>query len=261
MRAPVGEVVHEPCRDGLRLRGGTVERPGSFLLRGRPPSRRRSSPGWCQGRGGWMRRAPLSEGASGEVEVTATTSKRSSRASPAPEAAAQRRGGRREACRQGLLLRIHRLLQRRPRRGEGNMSDHSSRSDEWPGPPGTDSSDSTRGRFPPVPGERGALLDYWTVLSQRRRTVALVFLAAVLTAFVWSMTARRYTPAPRCSASKGGAADPQVRADRARRRRGEQTQLQTYHRLCSAARSPTGHRLVNLEHNPEFGSVGVGRES
>ena len=32
--------------------------------------------------------------------------------------------------------------------------------------------------------------DYWTVLSRRRRTVALVFVGAVLTAFVWSMTAR-----------------------------------------------------------------------
>jgi succinoglycan biosynthesis transport protein ExoP len=109
-----------------------------------------------------------------------------------------------------------------------------------------------------IPESETHFWDYWAVLSQRRRTIALVFLGAVLTAFVWSMTARPvYTGTAMLRIEKEEPRilkfDPTGRDDGA----GEQTQLQTYHRLLQ--RRALANRvigLVDLEHNPEFGSVG-----
>jgi succinoglycan biosynthesis transport protein ExoP len=102
--------------------------------------------------------------------------------------------------------------------------------------------------------------DYWTVLSRRRRTVALVFLGAVLTAFVWSMTARPvYTGTAMLRIEKEEPRilkfEPTGRDESA----GDfaQTQLQTHHRLLQ--RRALANRvigLVDLERHPEFGSVG-----
>jgi len=91
-----------------------------------------------------------------------------------------------------------------------------------------------------IPESETHFWDYWAVLSQRRRTIALVFLGAVLTAFVWSMTARPvYTGTAMLRIEKEEPRilkfEPTGRDDGA----GEQTQLQTYP-SCSAARSPTG---------------------
>ena len=102
--------------------------------------------------------------------------------------------------------------------------------------------------------------DYWTVLSRRRWTVALVFVGAVLTAFVWSMTARPvFTGTAMLRIEKEESRilkfEPPGRDDSA----GEsaQSQLQTHHRLLQ--RRALANRvieLVDLERHPEFRSVG-----
>ena len=59
------------------------------------------------------------------------------------------------------------------------------------------------------------------MLVRHRRTVVLVFLGAVLTAFIWSVTARPvFTATAMLRIEQGRAPDPQVRAARARRQRG-----------------------------------------
>jgi len=102
--------------------------------------------------------------------------------------------------------------------------------------------------------------DYWTVLTRRRGTVALMFLGAVLAAFVWSVTARPvFTGTAMLRIEKEEPRilkfEPTGRDDNA----GDfaQTQLQTYHRLLQ--RRALANRvigLVDLEHQPEFASVG-----
>jgi len=102
--------------------------------------------------------------------------------------------------------------------------------------------------------------DYWTVLIRRRRTVALVFVGAVLTAFVWSVTVPPvFTGTAMLRIEKDEPRilkfEPSGRDDAA----GEfaQTQLQTHQRLLQ--RRAIANRviaLVDLEHHPEFRSVG-----
>lgn len=102
--------------------------------------------------------------------------------------------------------------------------------------------------------------DYWTVLTRRRRTLALVFLGAVFTAFVWSVTARPvFTGTAMLRIEKEEPRilkfEPTGRDENA----GDfaQTQLQTYHRLLQ--RRALANRvigLVDLERQPEFASVG-----
>ena len=101
--------------------------------------------------------------------------------------------------------------------------------------------------------------DYWTVLVRRRRTVALVFAGAVLTALVWSVTARPvFTGTAMLRIDRE---EPRVlKFDPAGRDDGgesAQTQLQTYHRLLqSRALANRVVGLVGLGQNPEFRSVG-----
>ena len=100
--------------------------------------------------------------------------------------------------------------------------------------------------------------DYWTVLIRHRRTVAMVFVAAVLTAFVWSVTARPvFTGTAMLRIDKE---EPRVlKFEQAARDEGEsaQTQLQTYHRLLqSRALANRVVGLLGLEQSPEFASVG-----
>lgn len=100
--------------------------------------------------------------------------------------------------------------------------------------------------------------DYWTVLIRHRRTVAMVFVAAVLTAFVWSVTARPvFTGTAMLRIDKE---EPRVlKFEQAARDEGEsaQTQLQTYHRLLqSRALANRVVGLLGLERSPEFASVG-----
>ncbi len=100
--------------------------------------------------------------------------------------------------------------------------------------------------------------DYWTVLLRHRRAVAMVFVASVLTAFVWSVTARPvFTGTAMLRIDKE---EPRVlKFDQAARDEGEssQTQLQTYHRLLqSRALANRVVGLLGLEQSPEFASVG-----
>jgi capsular exopolysaccharide synthesis family protein len=101
--------------------------------------------------------------------------------------------------------------------------------------------------------------DYWRVLARHRRTVAMVFAAAVLTALVWSVTARPvFTGTAMLRIDKE---EPRVlKFEQAPRDDGSesaQTQLQTYHRLLqSRALANRVIGLVGLEQNPEFSSVG-----
>jgi succinoglycan biosynthesis transport protein ExoP len=100
--------------------------------------------------------------------------------------------------------------------------------------------------------------DYWTVLIRHRRTVAMVFVAAVLTAFVWSVTARPvFTGTAMLRIDKE---EPRVlKFEPAARDEGEsaQTQLQTYHRLLqSRALANRVVGVLGLEQSPEFASVG-----
>lgn len=100
--------------------------------------------------------------------------------------------------------------------------------------------------------------DYWAVLSRRRRTVALVFVGAVLTAFVWSVTARPvFTGTAMLRIEKEEPRilkfEPPGRDDT----ESAQTQLQTHHRLLqSRALANRVIALVDLERHPEFLSVG-----
>ncbi len=101
--------------------------------------------------------------------------------------------------------------------------------------------------------------DYWTVLIRHRRTVAMVFAGAVLTALVWSVTARPvFTGTAMLRIDKE---EPRVlKFDQAAHDDGGesvQTQLQTYHRLLrSRALANRVVGLVGLERYPEFRSVG-----
>ena len=101
--------------------------------------------------------------------------------------------------------------------------------------------------------------DYWRVLVRHRRTVAMVFAAAVLTALVWSVTARPvFTGTAMLRIDKE---EPRVlkfeQAPRDDGSESSQTQLQTYHRLLqSRALANRVIGLVGLEQNPEFSSVG-----
>ncbi len=102
--------------------------------------------------------------------------------------------------------------------------------------------------------------DYWRVIMRHRRTVALVFAGAVLTAFVWSVTARPvFTGTAMLRIDKE---EPRVlKFDQAGRDDGgeaTQTQLQTYHRLLRSrglANRVIG--ILDLEHNPEFARAGA----
>ena len=101
--------------------------------------------------------------------------------------------------------------------------------------------------------------DYWTVLLRHRRAVAMVFVAAVLTALVWSVTARPvFTGTAMLRIDKE---EPRVlKFEQAARDDGSesaQTQLQTYHRLLqSRALANRVVGLLGLEQSPEFASVG-----
>jgi capsular exopolysaccharide synthesis family protein len=103
--------------------------------------------------------------------------------------------------------------------------------------------------------------DYWRVLVRHRRAVALVFMGAVLTAFVWSATARPvFTGTAMLRIDRE---EPRVlKFDQGGRDDGAestQTQLQTYHRLLQSrglANRVVG--LLDLEHNPEF-RAGAGK--
>ena len=102
--------------------------------------------------------------------------------------------------------------------------------------------------------------DYWTVLIRHRRTVLMVFVGAVLTAFIWSVTARPVftgTAMLRIEREEPRILkfEPPGRDDNA----GEsaQIQLQTERRLLQ--RRALANRvigLVDLERHPEFRSVG-----
>ena len=102
--------------------------------------------------------------------------------------------------------------------------------------------------------------DYWTVLRRRRATVALVFLGAVLTAFVWSVTARPvFTGTAMLRIEKDEPRILKFESPRRDEGGGEstQTQLQTERRLLQ--RRALANRviaLVGLEQHPEFRSVG-----
>jgi capsular exopolysaccharide synthesis family protein len=102
--------------------------------------------------------------------------------------------------------------------------------------------------------------DYWAVLTRHRRTVVMVFVGAVLTAFVWSVTARPvFTGTAMLLIEKD---EPRILKFEPPRRDdtgGEsmQTQMQTERRLLQ--RRTLANRviaLVGLERHPEFGSVG-----
>ena len=101
--------------------------------------------------------------------------------------------------------------------------------------------------------------DYWTVLVRHRRTVAMVFVGAVLTALVWSVTARPvFTGTAMLRIDRE---EPRVLkfdpAGRDADGESAQTQLQTYHRLLqSRALANRVVGLVGLGRNPEFRSVG-----
>jgi succinoglycan biosynthesis transport protein ExoP len=102
--------------------------------------------------------------------------------------------------------------------------------------------------------------DYWNMIVRHRRTVALVFVGAVLAAFVWSLTARPvYTATALLRIDKEEPRilkfEPSGRDDGG----GEsaQTQVQTHHRLLQ--RRALANRVIailGLEGNPEFRSVG-----
>ena len=102
--------------------------------------------------------------------------------------------------------------------------------------------------------------DYWAVLTRHRRTVFMAFVGAVLTAFIWSVTARPvFTGTAMLLIEKD---EPRILKFEPPRRDdtgGEsmQTQMQTERRLLQ--RRTLANRviaLVGLERHPEFGSVG-----
>lgn len=102
--------------------------------------------------------------------------------------------------------------------------------------------------------------DYWAVLTRYRRTVVMVFVGAVLTAFVWSVTARPvFTGTAMLRIEKD---EPRILKFEPPRRddtggESTQTQMQTERRLLQ--RRTLANRviaLVGLERHPEFSSVG-----
>ena len=102
--------------------------------------------------------------------------------------------------------------------------------------------------------------DYWTVLIRHRRTVLMVFVGAVLTAFIWSVTARPvFTGTAMLRIERE---EPRILKFEPPRRddtggESAQTQLQTERRLLQ--RRALANRvigLVDLERHPEFRSVG-----
>lgn len=102
--------------------------------------------------------------------------------------------------------------------------------------------------------------DYWAVLTRHRRTVVMVFVGAVLTAFVWSVTARPlFTGTAMLRIEKD---EPRILKFESPRRddtggESAQTQMQTERRLLQ--RRTLANRviaLVGLERHPEFSSVG-----
>jgi succinoglycan biosynthesis transport protein ExoP len=102
--------------------------------------------------------------------------------------------------------------------------------------------------------------DYWAVLTRHRRTVVMVFVGAVLTAFVWSVTARPvFTGTAMLRIEKD---EPRILKFESPRRddtggESTQTQMQTERRLLQ--RRTLANRviaLVGLERHPEFSSVG-----
>jgi succinoglycan biosynthesis transport protein ExoP len=102
--------------------------------------------------------------------------------------------------------------------------------------------------------------DYWTVLIRHRRTVVMVFVGAVLTAFIWSVTARPvFTGTAMLRIERE---EPRILKFEPPRRddtggESTQTQLQTERRLLQ--RRALANRvigLVDLERHPEFRSVG-----
>ena len=102
--------------------------------------------------------------------------------------------------------------------------------------------------------------DYWRVLARHRKTVALVFAGAVLTAFTWSVTARpAFTGTAMLRIEREEPRilkfEPPGRDDGA----GEsaQIQIQTFHRMLqSRALANRVIARVGLEGHPEFASVG-----
>jgi succinoglycan biosynthesis transport protein ExoP len=102
--------------------------------------------------------------------------------------------------------------------------------------------------------------DYWKVLVRHRRAVLMVFVGAVLAAFVWSLTARPVFTAT--ALLRIDKEEPRIlkfehagRDDTA----GDsgQTQMQTHHRILqSRALANRVIALVDLERHPEFRSVG-----
>ena len=114
--------------------------------------------------------------------------------------------------------------------------------------------------FHRFPESEAHFWDYWTMLKRRRATVALVFLGAVLTAFVWSVTARPvFTGTAMLRIEKD---EPRILKFEPPRRDDSggdstQTQLQTERRLLQ--RRALANRviaLVDLGRHPEFRSVG-----
>jgi polysaccharide biosynthesis transport protein len=102
--------------------------------------------------------------------------------------------------------------------------------------------------------------DYWTVLVRHRRTVLMVFVGAVLTAFIWSVTSRPvFTGTAMLRIERE---EPRILKFEPPRRddgssEGAQAQLQTERRLLQ--RRALANRviaLVDLERYPEFRSVG-----
>ena len=102
--------------------------------------------------------------------------------------------------------------------------------------------------------------DYWTVLIRHRRTVLMVFVGAVLTAFIWSVTARPvFTGTAMLRIERE---EPRILKFEPPRRddtggESAQIQLQTERRLLQ--RRALANRvigLVDLERHPEFRSVG-----
>jgi capsular exopolysaccharide synthesis family protein len=102
--------------------------------------------------------------------------------------------------------------------------------------------------------------DYWAVLTRHRRTVVMVFVGAVLTAFVWSVTARPvFTGTAMLRIEKD---EPRIlKFEPPRRDDGggdsAQTQMQTERRLLQ--RRALANRviaLLGLERHSEFSSVG-----
>ena len=256
-----GDVVHVP-RAGSVYVGGSVERPGSFLLRGKTTVHQAIvAAGGVKDEADWGAVRLYRKTASGKVEVTTYDLDEFEKGKPAPELQRNDVVVVGKSRRQGVLLRVPRLLQGRPRRGKGNMSDSGHRA-------------LTNGRDLPaeLPPTRLAtdyrrtwegephFWDYWKVLIRHRRTVVMVFVGAVLAAFVWSLTARPvFTGTTMLRIDKEEPRilkfEPPGRDDTA----GEsaQIQLQTYHRLLqSRALANRVIALAELERHPEFRAVG-----